>query len=329
MPPPPRGKRVHWRGVPARVRERIESEIGGRVVRASTRGTGFSPGLAAILETGNGRRAFVKAVGPELNSQSPEIHRREIGIVSRLPPDPAVPRFLWSVDEGPDGWVALAFEVIDGRAPAMPWRHAELRRVCQALSALTDRMTPCPIDLPPDRELSAAFATGICGWAKLAGGGRQELREGPEQGPEQALDDWCRRNLDSLVRLEAAAPEAVKGDSLVHVDTRADNLVLTDDQVYVVDWPWARRGAGWVDCVGFAPSVEMQGGLDAEQLVGLFPHARAADPDRVTAAVAAIAGYFTWQAAQPPPPGLPTVRAFQAAQRVVARRWLAERTGLR
>jgi len=43
--------------------------------------------------------------------------------------------------------------------------------------------------------------------------------------------------------------------------------------------------------------------------------------------VAAIAGYFTRQSLQPPPPGLPTVRAFQAAQGVVARDWLALRTG--
>ena len=42
--------------------------------------------------------------------------------------------------------------------------------------------------------------------------------------------------------------------------------------------------------------------------------------------VAAIAGYFTWGALQPAPPGIPTVRAFQAAQGVVARAWLAQRT---
>jgi aminoglycoside phosphotransferase (APT) family kinase protein len=319
--------------VPARVRARIEAELGGRVAHAATQSTGFSPGLAALVETRNGRRAFVKAVGPELNPQSPGIHRREIEIVSQLPPDPAVPRFLWSFDEGPQGWVALGFEAIDGRPPSMPWQDAELRRVSDALVALADRLTPCPIALPPGRELSEAFTTGISGWGKFAAAGQQEAVQGPGPGqvhaPDRGLDDWCRRNLESLVRLEAAAPEAVDGDSLVHLDTRADNLVLTDDHVYVVDWPWACRGAAWVDCVGFAPSVEMQGGPSAEQLVRRFPRVRAADPDRVTATVAAIAGYFTWQAAQPPPPGLPTVRAFQAAQGAVARRWLAERTGLR
>jgi len=35
-------------------------------------------------------------------------------------------------------------------------------------------------------------------------------------------------------------------------------------------------------------------------------------------------GDFTSQALLPPPPGLPTVRAFQAAQGQVARSWLAD-----
>ena len=47
----------------------------------------------------------------------------------------------------------------------------------------------------------------------------------------------------------------------------------------------------------------------------------------IVVVVAAVAGFFTSRALQPPPSGLPTVRAFQAAQGDVARRWLAQRTG--
>ena len=72
----------------------------------------------------------------------------------------------------------------------------------------------------------------------------------------------------------------------------------------------------------------MQGGPPPEEVIARHPPCRSADPQAVTAAVAAIAGYFTRQSLQPPPPGLPTVRAFQAAQGVVARDWLALRTGL-
>ena len=46
--------------------------------------------------------------------------------------------------------------------------------------------------------------------------------------------------------------------------------------------------------------------------------------DAVTALVCAMAGYVTERSLQPPPPGLPTIRAFQAAQATIARRWLAQ-----
>jgi len=55
------------------------------------------------------------------------------------------------------------------------------------------------------------------------------------------------------------------------------------------------------------------------------PVGRAADPDSVSAFVASIAGYFTRMSLMPPPPGLPTVRLFQAAQGRVARHWIAQR----
>ncbi len=75
------------------------------------------------------------------------------------------------------------------------------------------------------------------------------------------------------------------------------------------------------------PSVAMRGGPLPEGLLGRCPPARTADPMAVTAVVAAVAGFFTYQALQPSPPGLPTLRTFQDAQGIVARRWLAARTG--
>jgi hypothetical protein len=71
----------------------------------------------------------------------------------------------------------------------------------------------------------------------------------------------------------------------------------------------------------------MQGGPPPNEVMARSPAARTADAEAITAAIATVAGYFTRQALQPPPPGLPTVRAFQAGQGIVAREWLAARTG--
>jgi hypothetical protein len=62
---------------------------------------------------------------------------------------------------------------------------------------------------------------------------------------------------------------------------------------------------------------------------GGYPVTRGADPAAVTAVVAALAGYLIHQSRRPDPPGIPTVRAFQAAQGKAALDWLRARTGWR
>lgn len=314
-PPPAAGVRLRWSDVPGRVREAVEARLGGRVVAAASSPGGFSPGVAARLRTSDGRRVFVKAAGPEPNPDTPIMHRREAEIVGALPPDVPVPRLLWSHDEGEDGWIVLTFEDVEGRNPVEPWRPGELDRVLDALTALADLLTPSP--LPRAKVGSAGEWSVVNGrhWRKLA-----------EERPAR-LDGWSFRHLDRLAELEAAAPDAVSGDTLLHLDVRADNMILTPDRAVLVDWPHARAGAPWVDVAFFAPSVAMQGGPPPEELLSRYPHARHADADAITAVITAIAGFFVREGLQPAPPGLPTLRAFQAAQGEAARSWLARRTG--
>jgi serine/threonine protein kinase len=310
VPPPARGARREWSELPARALLALESALGGRVAAAETQPGGFSPGIAARIRLEDGRRAFVKAVGPEPNPNSPEFHRREMRIVAALPAGVPVPRLLWSYDED---WVVLALEDVEGREPAQPWRSDELQRVFDAAAELAHALTPSPVTTEAAGDLLAA---GINSWHLVRA----------EQPP--GLDDWSRRHLDALVALETEVVEAVRGDTLVHLDIRADNILLTaDGRVYFVDWPHACVGASWLDAVAFAPSVAMQGGADPDEVLARWPGGADAAPAAVNAALASVAGFFTQRALLPPPPGLPTLRAFQAAQGEVARRWLRERTG--
>jgi hypothetical protein len=97
--------------------------------------------------------------------------------------------------------------------------------------------------------------------------------------------------------------------------------------VVAVDWPYACAGAAWVDLLLLLPSVAMQGGPDPEPTFAAHPVAAGADPRAVTTALAACAGYLAEGSHLPPPPGLPTLRAFQHGQAVVALEWLRLRTG--
>ena len=317
-PPPAEGVRLDWSAIPEQVRLVVEQRLGSAVAIAVSQPTGFSPGVASRLRLADGRRVFVKAVGPAPNPGTPSMHRREARIVAALPTAISVPRLLWSYDDANTGWVVLVFEDVDGQHPTQPWDISELHRILDALSVLAEALTPSPLVPPIVTTAGDAFANNVRGWGQL---------RDVEPSYLEHLDAWSVRHLDALVELESRAVSAVAGNTLLHFDVRADNILLTPEKVWFVDWPWACVGAAWVDVVFFAPSVTMQGGPLPEYMMGHLSSCRTADPEATTAVVAAMAGYFTHQALKPPPPGLPTLRAFQAAQGAVAREWVGQRTG--
>jgi len=77
----------------------------------------------------------------------------------------------------------------------------------------------------------------------------------------------------------------------------------------------------------FMPNVVLYGDHDPEALLSGHPLLDGADPSAVTSVAVALAGYFTWASRRPSSPGLPTLRAFQAAQGEATLRWLRRRTG--
>lgn len=316
-PPPAGGVRLPWTAVPAHLRLAVETHLGDRVTEAVTQPGGFSPGVAARLRLAGGGRAFVKAVGPEPNPDSPGIHRAEARVAAALPSGVPAPRLLASFDE--DGWVVLLFEDVEGRQPVQPWVPAELDLVLGAVARLADSLTPAPVAVPSAAErLREEFR----GWRTLAAEPGGLTRE--------VFGDWVPRHLDRLAELEAGWERAAEGDTLAHADLRADNLLLTaDGGVVVVDWPWACLSTRWFDLLGMLPSVTMQGGPPPAGVFDRHPVAAKADADAVTAVLAAVTGYFLHRGSLPAPPGLPTLRAFQLAQGRVALAWLRQRTGWR
>jgi Phosphotransferase enzyme family len=217
------GQRLGWADAPAWLRDEVERRLGAGVVEAVTQPGGLSPGVAARLRLADGRRAFVKAVGPEPNPDSPGIHRSEARNMAALPRSAPAARMLWSL--GRRGWVALAFEDVDGVHPSPPWRPGELRRVLEMVAATAAALTPAP---PTTTSIADRLRDSTAGWRRLA---------------------------------------------------------------------------------------------------AAHPVAAGADPRLVTTALAACAGYLAEGSRLPPPPGLPTLRAFQHGQAVVALEWLRLRTG--
>ena len=262
---------------------------------------------------------FVKAVGPDINPDSAGIHRREIAS-SRghargrpRPPPPLVPRR----GRGRLGGARLRGH--RGRASPPALGSARARpRPRSARRASASRLTPSPL---PE---------GVAprGLRRVSPGRLAILRDGPPP-PAQSLAPWFRSNLDRLADLEAQAPEAVAGDTLVHFDIRADNLLLDARSCLVPRLaPRLRRRRLGRRAIVTAPSVTMQGGPPPEESrrrPPRLPHRRPRPRDGGRGG--------DWPASSRsgardrPPPGLPNLRAFQEAQASVARDWLLRRLG--
>lgn len=307
---PAAGVHLPWERVPAAVKAWASAIGGGEPSEVRDLHGGFSPGAAARLECPRGA-VFVKAVGEELNPESPALHRREAVVSRVLPASPTFPVLLDAYDEG--GWVALAFEAIEGRLPHHPWDRAELLAVLLALEEAHDALTPSPATHlePAERHFKRLFG----GWAELAAA-----------KDTTGLDPWCREHLSQLAELEARWPGAIEGQTLIHGDIRSDNILMSRAGPVFVDWPHAAVGTPVFDLVAWAPSVQLEGGPVPEELLAGHRPSRSADPDVVSALLAAVSGFFVSHSLRPSPPGLPTLRPFQAAQGEVALAWLRRRT---
>lgn len=158
--------------------------------------------------------------------------------------------------------------------------------------------TPSPVgDIPKAVD---GLAVEFGGWQRIAA------------DPPADLDPWAAERVDELCELAAAGLESLDGDTLMHGDVRADNIIVQPDgTVTLVDWPHACLGPSWLDSALLMVNVLLYGG-------------RPDVPDVARPALAGIAGFFLDGARQPPPPGLPTVRAFQKAQGDAVLAWLRD-----
>jgi aminoglycoside phosphotransferase (APT) family kinase protein len=303
-PPPATGVRLAWAGLPGHVRAAVEARAGASVVAAHDQQGGFSPGVAARLMLEGGGRLFVKAVASSINPDSLNLYRQEARALAALPPGVPSPRLLWVHDDG--DWVVLGIEDVEGRSPSLPWRRDELGQVVAALAAMAEALTPAPEGFPTVAEKMGGAFTG---WRTLA------------DAPPPDLHPWASRHLDRLVALEGSWTRYAAGDTLLHFDLRADNLLLDrDGRVRVVDWAHACTGAAWFDLVLLLTEVDHPATDEILTAAG-------APPEGVDALLCALAGFFAERCRRPMLPGLPTLRSYQRAYAGFRLRWLARRTG--
>lgn len=298
MRAPPRavGVRLPYEQVPAPVRVWVDQTLGSPVLDATTQVGGMSPGCAARLVTVDGRRAFCKAVGPELNPDTCTIFRHEVTVLNRLPSVVYRPRVLSCYDDG--AWVGLLLEDVDGAHPDLD-DSATLAAVARTVSTQVAELTPAPagLDVPPLFEVAQRWASS---W--------EQLREDPSPLPA-----WARADVRRLADRVVDVPALVRGDTLCHVDLRNDNLLVRPDgSVVVLDWRMARLGPAWFDVFVLALEQAQRPRFDRwladQRLTSDVP------PTTVTTLLLALGGHLLRQSTLPAAAGLPTMPAFRRTE---------------
>lgn len=295
------GNRLAWSEVPDHVRGDVEAGLGSPVVEARTQHGGFSPGAAARVRCADGTRAFVKACGSTLNPDTPDLLRAEITALDLVPASVPHAALLAAYDDG--DWVALTLADVEGQHPQIPWVEADLTPTLAVLEQ-TGR-TSAHRRLPSFADRVQALDA----WDLVAAD--------PADLPADLLD-----RLPAFLQLQDTAREVTVGDRLVHWDARADNILLTDGGAVLLDWAWACRGAGWLDTLLLATDLRVQGGPDADEVLASSQMTRDVPPEHLAAVIACMVGVWSERARRPAPPGLPTIRPWQAHCAAVALDWL-------
>ena len=291
--------RIPWSTVPDGVVRDVEAGLGARIVATQGAAEGFSPAAAVSAELSDGRRVFLKAITAEINAHTVAMQEHEAMVVEQLPASVPTPRLLFG--ETFRDWQVLAFEHLAAQPIADPYSH--LRGVDALYDALDGVQVSGLIHI---LDHHPSLFTSWKAVAKQAGG------------------------FDALADLELGTEPIRNSNQVLHCDARDDNALLADDgRIFFVDWANACVGAPLIDAVGAVPALAIRFGASVSDLVGASRIIAEADPELVTATVAALAGYFAYGSTLPAPDNMPTVRAFQRAQAVPMLEWLNELVGAR
>jgi hypothetical protein len=277
----------------------------------------MSPGCASRIVCADGTRAFVKAVGTDLNPHTPVLFRREVLALELLGRHPLWAGLIASYDDG--DWVALLLDDVEGTHPDLSL-DAEMERLVDRtdeLSATVNaRVTSLPRPAPAD-DPQAFYRPGPTDFSAITRGWLRSF-DHLHEVPQDQLPPWVLDHRDQL-RDQVARLAGEAMDTVVHLDIRNDNVLRrpTGELVFL-DWGAFGWGPAWLD-----PLVARLERVDRpwfDSSLPWSPALRAAGDDVVTTWLAGMGTHLAWRAHSAVDVNLPTLAAFR---RTESRRFLA------
>lgn len=277
---------------------------------------GFSAGIAARVETADGRKAFVKAVNEKTHPDTASLFRAEAATLHDFAAFPVlrplIAPLIATLDHA--DWVGLVLEEIDEDTLRQPFIRSQVAAVDDGLAQLADALDDISSQVEaPDMPITAMSNS----WSSLA-------------RDVHLLDPWTRSHLGEITSLATRAGEVLRGDHLLHSDLRSDNIMIggvgVNQHVVFIDWARMCRGPRWFDAFMLAFDLATSGGeVDADDYVGSSNTLADVAPQDITAVIAAFTGEQLLASRQPSNRVRPEFRAWQEHLGSGGLAWLRKR----
>ncbi|MBB6629304.1 hypothetical protein H5V45_18400 [Nocardioides sp. KIGAM211] len=307
------GVRAPYAAVPARVRAWVDEALGSPVVRASEQVGGMSPGCATRLTCADGSRAFVKAVGTDLNPDTPGLFRREVDALSLLGEHPSWAGLLTSYDDG--DWVALLLEDVEGTHPDLAddaVMDALLHATDDLGRVMRERLPTAPaVPAVADPSVPPLYRPGPVDLGEVLGGWLDAVDRVGDV-PADLLPSWVGAHRDDLRAGLLDLLEQPR-DRAVHWDIRNDNLLQRPSgELVFLDWGAFGVGPDWLDPLLARLERVDRPWFDAS-LAASPALARAGD-ELVTSWLVGVGVHLAWRAHTAVDLNLPSLRAFRRTE---------------
>jgi hypothetical protein len=288
-------EKLQWESLPPGRVAAIEAVTGPALKAESVTG-GLMPGLAAVLDAGNGRY-FLKAVPAD--NPAVRLCEREMSASRVVPISVSAPRMQFCSDA--EGWLVMVFDYLDARDADLSPGSPDLEKVLTVLGEIG--AAPAGDAVPVAQNITALRDKAAALLGKHRGGHPWDLYQA-------AIDGFSDNDL--------------AGGSLVHYDLHPGNLKVTaDGRVLAVDWGFACSGARWVDAVLLVPRLIEAGHspASAERLMSQTQSWHTAPSHAVTALGALWTMFREYKALYGPMDG----RIYRAQAASAGRAWIAYR----
>ena len=313
-----------WSAVPREIKDEVGKLLRSPVARAERVYGGYAPSATFRMVLADERHAFFKGVNASSNEYMRAALPREERVYRELGPliRPWAPAFLGSFRRL--DWHVLLLEDL-GAQTMPPWSAAKARRSARSFASFHASTHGQALPRWLSRTEHHDFAEL---WRRLSQTGELAKTAGLAGRRADEASEWLDVALPELRQNAGRLARLGPPHSLLHFDTRSDNLRLHGEQLRMFDWNFTSVGPHEIDAAGFAQATEAEGGPPVDRTMGWYAEVMPLRRSSLDAAVAGIAGYFADRAWRPPIPGLPRVRAFQRRQLKVSLAWAARRFDL-